>query len=91
MAAGRGVSGSVYDGLTPRHAVCEACGQHLGGTEVKGGALVCPECGHANVMGLPPPGTHAARLRRVRARRTVVRVLMIGVLAAGLVAVALLM
>ncbi len=52
-----------------RAGVCGKCGYHISGTEVRDGAVVCPECGNANPVTTPPPGTrpmpHQRRLRRM--------------------------
>ncbi len=35
---------SDLDGVRPKNSVCLSCGYGLGGIEIKGGVIVCPEC-----------------------------------------------
>ena len=43
------------DGVRPRHTICPACGYQHGGLEIKGGIIVCPECGATMNFDLPRP------------------------------------
>ena len=49
------------DGVRPKHTICPGCGYQHGGLEIKGGIIVCPECGAAMNFDLP-------RIKRVRRR-----------------------
>lgn len=33
-----------FDGVRPMNAICPNCGYGLGGIEIKGGVIICPEC-----------------------------------------------
>jgi len=50
------------DGVRPRHAYCPACRYTFGGVPIRGGSLVCPECGHVFEFTLRRPRP-ASRLR----------------------------
>lgn len=56
----------TYDGVRPRNAVCLKCGYEFGGVEIRGGIVVCPECGHPNRFVLEPPKGAACGLRVIR-------------------------
>lgn len=34
-----------------KHSVCTECGYQMDGVELRGGVAICPECGHANIIG----------------------------------------
>lgn len=80
----------AYGGITPRHAVCEACGHHLGGAPIRDDHIRCPECAHDNPVCLPPPGAHAATLAALRRRRAVFRTIAVVLVAGLMILIALL-
>lgn len=45
----------TYDGVMPRHAACERCRYQFGGSKIRRGVIVCPECAHANRFVLTSP------------------------------------
>lgn len=49
------------DGVRPKHTICPGCGYQHGGLEIKGGIIVCPECGASMNFDLP-------RVKRARRR-----------------------
>ncbi|MBL8990161.1 MAG: hypothetical protein JNJ48_01130 [Phycisphaerae bacterium] len=54
--------------LRLRNAVCERCGYHASGVEMRNGLFVCPECGAANTVlnrPRPEPGRAHVYLWRV--------------------------
>ncbi len=80
----------AYDGLTPRHAVCEACGHHLGGAEIRDDHIRCPECAHDSPVRPPPPGARDATLAALRRRRDVFRTIAVVLVAGLMILIALL-
>jgi hypothetical protein len=59
------------DGVRPKHALCASCGYVFGGVAIKGGVIICPECGKATSFDLKDHAGEVERLRaRIRMRRT---------------------
>ena len=50
-----------FEGLRPKNAVCTSCDYLFGGLPIKGGVIICPECGHAQTFKLPEIGPPCAR------------------------------
>lgn len=60
------------DGVRPKHAICASCRYEFGGVAIKGGVIVCPECGKATPFDFASHATEIERLRaRIRVRRIV--------------------
>lgn len=61
-------SSARFDGLRPRAALCEHCGYHFNGVEVRANLLLSPECGQNSRIELPPIDPARPRLSEHRRR-----------------------